>query len=70
MLAKDLKKLSKSEKILLINDLWDEVAKTEDDIPLSQNTKELLDKRYEAFQANPNVGLPWDDFKKKIQSEL
>ena len=70
MLAEDLKKLSKSEKILLINDLWDDIADTEDDLPLSQNTKELLDRRYKAFQANPNEGLPWDEVKKKIRSEL
>ncbi|MBC2605738.1 addiction module protein [Pelagicoccus albus] len=70
MLAENLRKLSKSEKILLINDLWDEIADTEDDFPLSLDTKELLDRRYEAFQANPEEGLPWDEVKKRIQSEL
>lgn len=70
MLAENLKNLSKSEKILLINDLWDDIADTEDDFPLSLNTKELLDRRYEAFQANPADGLPWEEVKKKIQSEL
>ena len=70
MLAENLKNLSKSEKLLLINDLWDDIAETEDDFPLSQNTKELLDRRYEAFQANPNEGLPWDEVRKKIQSQL
>lgn len=70
MLAADLKKLSKSEKILLINDLWDDVAGSEDDMPLSENTEELLDRRYEAFQATPNEGLPWAEVKKKIRAEL
>ena len=70
MLAEDLKKLSKSEKILLINDLWDDIVDTEDDFPLSQDTKELLDRRYAAFQANPNEGLPWAEFRKKIQAQL
>jgi len=70
VLAENLKKLSKSEKILLINDLWDDIAGNEDDFPLTENTEKLLDQRYEDFQANPNEGLPWNELRKKIQSEL
>lgn len=70
MLAEDLKKLSKSEKILLINDLWDEIADNEDDFTLSEETEKLLDQRYAAFKANPNAGRPWHEVKKEIQAGL
>ncbi|MDE0769393.1 MAG: addiction module protein [Opitutaceae bacterium] len=70
MLAEALKKLSKSEKLLLINDLWDEIADNEDDFSLSPETEKLLDQRYAAFQAKPNQGRPWHEVKKEIQTGL
>lgn len=70
MLAEDLKKLSKSEKLLLINDLWDEIADNEDDFTLSEETKKLLDQRYAAFKANLDQGRPWQEVKKEIQTGL
>ena len=70
MLADNLKNLSKSEKLLLINDLWDDISSTEDDLPLSASTIELLDRRYAAFQASPDEGLPWSEVKKRIQDQL
>lgn len=70
MLAENLKNLSKSEKLLLINDLWDDIAENEDEFPLSESTEKLLDQRYTAFQANPDEGRPWNEVKKEIQKGL
>ncbi len=67
MLADDIKKLSKSEKLLLINDLWDDIADSTDDIPLNRRTEMLLDERYAAYKTNPNEGRSWEEVKKKLR---
>jgi len=66
MLTEEIKSLSKSKKLLLINDLWDDISEDSDDIPISKETEELLDARYKAFQQNPSEGKPWDEVKREL----
>lgn len=66
MLTKELKKLSKSEKILLINELWEDITDADDDLEVSPELAGKLDKRYEAFARNPDEGMPWKEFKSRF----
>lgn len=68
MLTEDLKKLSKSEKLLLINDLWDDISQDPESIPLSSEQISKLDERYEEFLKNPDEGKSWEDFKKELKA--
>ena len=70
MLTENLKKLSRSEKILLINDLWEDVADTADDLEISPDLADKLDHRYEAFVKNPDEGMNWKEFKSRFQSTV
>ena len=67
MLTKELKDLSRSEKLILINDLWDDVSESSDDLQLSAELKEKLDQRYESYLKNPESGVSWSDFKSQIR---
>lgn len=67
MLAEDLKKLSKAEKILLINDLWEDVAGAIDGLEISSELVDKLDKRYEGFVKSPDEGIPWKEFKSRFR---
>ena len=69
MLADELKKLSKSEKLLLINDLWDEIAQDSDDIDIPESHLRLLDERYEAYLENPDKGKSWEEFKRELKGK-
>ena len=42
-------KLEMSEKIVMIEDLWDSIAKSNDSIPLPEWQKAELSKRYQEF---------------------
>ena len=66
MLTEDLKKLSKPEKLLLINDLWDDIIQDPSDIPLTSEQKQKLDQRYAEFLEDPDEGNSWDAFKKEL----
>jgi putative addiction module component (TIGR02574 family) len=55
MRAHDLKheveQLALSEKLLLVEDLWDSIAQSNDVLPMPEWQKSELDKRYAAYKA-------------------
>jgi putative addiction module component (TIGR02574 family) len=57
--APALRDLSFAEKLLLVEDLWDELARQPDGIPLSDSVKRELDRRYDDYLANPQEGSSW-----------
>lgn len=69
MLTEDLKKLTKPEKLLLINDLWDDIIQDPSDIPLSSEQNQKLDQRYAEFLEDPDQGSPWKAFKKELKKK-
>jgi len=69
-LMNKINKLSISEKILLVEDIWDSIALGNEDIPLTIEQKKELDRRYESFLKNPGDLKSWDEVKNIIQSKL
>jgi putative addiction module component (TIGR02574 family) len=67
MLAKELKELSRSEKLLLINELWEDISESADDLEISNELNRKLDERYEAFQKEPEQGMAWTEFKAQFR---
>lgn len=70
MLTEEIKTLSTSEKLLLINDLWEDVSGEIEESQLSEEQNRMLDSRYEAFLANPEEGTPWSEVKKNLKELL
>lgn len=60
----ELLKLSPSERLLLVQDLWDSLDT--EDIPITEEQKDELDRRKTAYQANPASGRSWEDVKRRI----
>jgi len=65
----DFLKLSVSERIQLVEDVWDSIAHMPEAVPLTNEQKAELDKRIEAYHKNPSNGSPWPEVKKRIQSQ-
>ena len=61
-----LKNLSDSEKLLLINELWDSLSSQEDVLPVPESHKALLDERHRDHEANPEQGSTWKEVKSRI----
>ena len=59
-------KLSVSERILLVEDIWDSVAAVPRSVMLTPAQKMALDQRLKAYHADPAAGSPWDEVKKRI----
>lgn len=65
----DILQLDVSERIQLVEDIWDSIATVPDAVSLSDAQKKELDRRLENYQQNPNAGSPWEDVKKRILNQ-
>ena len=67
-LAKDnILDLSISERIQLVEDIWDSIAKVPESVQLSEEQKLELDRRLEAYHNDPGTGSPWDVVRERIR---
>jgi putative addiction module component (TIGR02574 family) len=62
----DLLELSVSERLQLVEDLWDSIAEVPEAIELSEDLRTELDKRLEAYHEDPESGSPWNKVKERI----
>jgi putative addiction module component (TIGR02574 family) len=63
----DILDLSISERIQLVEDLWDSIAKVPESIQLSEEQKLELDRRLDAYHSNPDLGSPWEVVRERIR---
>jgi|AntRauTorcE11897_2_1112592.scaffolds.fasta_scaffold11859_3 putative addiction module component (TIGR02574 family) len=63
-----IEKLSKKEKILLAGELWDE-AFTEEDVELTEDQKEELNKRIKYAEKHPDEMIPWEQVRDEIREK-
>jgi putative addiction module component (TIGR02574 family) len=60
--------LSPSEKLQLVEDLWDDLAATPDTVPVHDWQKEELARRKTNLMGNPASGLTWEKVKQRVRS--
>lgn len=58
--------LSASEKLLLLEELWDDLAAQPADISVPAWQKQELERRYEEFLENPSEGSPWPEVRDRL----
>ncbi len=59
--------LSPSEKLQLVEDLWDDLAATPQAVPVYDWQKQELAKRKTNLLNHPATGLLWEDVKRRIR---
>ncbi len=64
--ASDIAQMPVQQRIQLVEDIWDSIAEMPEAIEIPQWHKQELEKRLEAYHADPSVGSPWQDVKKRI----
>ena len=60
--------LSPSEKLQLVEDLWDDLAATPEQVPLHAWQLDELARRKANLMNNPASGLSWDEVQRRIRS--
>ena len=61
--------LSPSEKLQLVEDLWDDLAATPEAVPVHPWQKEELARRKANLLNNPGSGLSWDEVKRRVRRQ-
>ena len=60
--------LSASEKLQLVEDLWDDLASNPDAVPIHDWQKEELARRKARLLDAPASGLSWGEVKRRVRS--
>ena len=63
----EINSLSTSEKILLVEDLWDRIAVDESSVPVPQSHKEELDKRLRRYRSHPGNILSLEELQERVE---
>jgi putative addiction module component (TIGR02574 family) len=62
----ELARLSTAEQILLVEDLWDQIAAEPSKVPVPENHREELDRRHEARRASTGRLLSLEELQDAI----
>jgi putative addiction module component (TIGR02574 family) len=62
----ELKDLSSEEKLILVGELWDELAARPETFPPREAHIELLKERLEHYRRNPGDAVAWELVKARI----
>ena len=60
--------LSPSEKLQLIEDLWDDLAATPESVPVHDWQKQELSRRKTNLANNPASALAWEEVKRRVRA--
>jgi putative addiction module component (TIGR02574 family) len=58
--------LSPSEKLQLVEDLWDDLAAAPEAVPVHDWQKQELERRRANLMKNPASGRPWEEVKRNV----
>jgi putative addiction module component (TIGR02574 family) len=63
----DIKGLSRDERIMLAEELWDSVTDISNDLPITEAQKNMLNERLAHYHAFPNEGFTWEQIKEEMK---
>jgi putative addiction module component (TIGR02574 family) len=63
--ATEIAEMPIQQRIQLVEDIWDSIAEMPEAVKIPEWHKQELEKRLEAYHANPHEGSPWEEVKKK-----
>ncbi len=61
--------LSPTEKLQLVEDLWDDPAANPSEVPVRDWQKKELARRKANLMSKPASGLPWEEVKRRVRSQ-
>ena len=61
---------SSQERLTYVQELWNRIAETPEQIDVPAEHKRVLDERLEAYHQNPDAGRSWDEVREEILAQL
>ena len=66
---RDSDELSLPEKILHVQDLWDEIARSGRNVELTPAQREEAERRLSRHEARPEEYTTWEDLRRRLERE-
>lgn len=63
----ELQKLPVAERLELVEELWDSIARDSDQLTLTPGQIEELDRRFADYEKNPEEGVPWEEVRDRVR---
>lgn len=60
--------LSVPERIQLVEDIWDSIAEVPEEVVLTDEQRDELDRRLDAYHQNSEEGSPWGMVRERIRN--
>jgi len=58
---------SVKDRLELVGDIWDSIAASSEEVPLSASQRKELDRRKREHRRNPSAAKPWTVIKARIE---
>jgi putative addiction module component (TIGR02574 family) len=58
--------LSVAERLEIVEDIWDSIVADSDELELSEELREELDRRLKAYEDDPGGGVSWEELRDRL----
>lgn len=65
----EILKLSVSERLRLVESIWDSIAASADTLPLTDAQRQELDRRLVEYRSNPRAGRTWQEVRDSLSDD-
>ncbi len=65
----EILKLTVSERLELIDTIWDSITTDPGDLPLTEAQRREIDRRLDHYAVNPPSLSPWDEVRARIEAQ-
>lgn len=63
-----IRRLSVAERVQLVQEIWDTLQPTAEDLPLTEDQREVIDRRLAEHQGDPASAIPWEIVRTRLES--
>lgn len=64
----ELRKLPLAERLDLVAELWDSIARESEQLTLTQAQMDELDRRFADYERNPEQGVAWEEVRDRVRT--
>ncbi len=65
----EIRKLSITQRLLLMEEIWDSLDTEANHLPVTDSQREELDRRLEDHARDPHDVIPWDEVRASLRAK-
>lgn len=62
----EILEMSVDDRLRIVEDIWDSIAADSKDLKVSDELRQELDRRLEAYKEDPDAGVTWEDLDNRL----